>query len=172
MPRAMPLYLMIKPPAAQRAALRRCVSTYGLDDGYRPDKYHSTLLPLGDSRFWSPPMLNALCGLLRTVYAEPCPVGFDRLDRNALIGRKGLRGLRDFQRQLARQVARGFSVPDYSFNPHLSLAYRGVSGAKAAIEPIGWLVVEFLLIRSIHGVGHEELGRWPLRRCQSELRFD
>jgi len=170
MSRAMPLYLMIKPPPCQRAALLRCVSTYGLDASYRSEKYHSTLLRLGESQAWSPSMLDQLCQLLRTVDAEPCAVAFDRLDGNLLRGRKGLLGLRDFQRRLVRQVDRlGFPIPAYSFSPHLSLAYGAPPDRRAIIEPIGWLVTEFLLIRSIHGVGHEQLGNWPLRRRQLEL---
>lgn len=170
MSRAMPLYLMLKPPPTSRRALRRCVTAYGLDASYGPEKYHCTLLHLGESQTWSSGMLADLCGVLPTVDAEPCSVGFDRLDRNLLRGRNGLIGLRDFQRTLARQVGRlGFPVPDYSFWPHLSLAYGAASDRKAKIDPISWLVTEFLLVRSIHGVGHEQLGSWPLRRRQLEL---
>jgi 2'-5' RNA ligase len=169
----MPLYLMIKPPPAQRRTLAHCVSTHGLDPGYAPEKYHSTLLRLGESQAWSSAMLSELCGLLGTIDAEPCAVAFDRLDRNLLRARKGLTGLRDFQRRLVRQVDRlGFPIPEYRFWPHLSLAYGAASDAQANIEPIGWLVTDFLLIRSIHGVGHELLGRWPLRRRQLELPFE
>jgi len=170
MSRAMPLYLMLKPPLSQRAALLRCVSSFGLDPSYWPDKYHCTLLGLGESQDWSPAMLEQLCRLLATIDAEPCAIAFDRIDGNLLRGRKGLSGLRELQRKLARQVARlGFPIPAYSFSPHLSLAYGAPSDASAAIHPISWPATEFLLIRSIHGVGHEQLGRWPLRRRQLEL---
>jgi 2'-5' RNA ligase len=166
----MPLYLMIKPPRAQRRALEHCAGTYGLNTGYAPEKYHMTLLRLGESQAWTLAMLSELCGLLNTLDAEPCAVGFDRLDRNLLRGRNGLTGLREFQRKLARQVDRlGFNVPEYRFWPHLSLAYGILSDAKVRIKPIAWLATEFLLVRSIHGVGHEQLGRWPLRRRQLEL---
>ena len=37
------------------------------------------------------------------------------------------------------------------------------------IKPIGWLVEDFRLVRSVHGVGHEELGRWALERRQFDL---
>ena len=172
MTRAMPLYLMLKPPPPQRGALRHCVSTYGLDASYAPDRYHCTLLPLGESQAWSSAMLDELCALLRAVDAEPCSVAFDRLDRNLLRGRKGLTGLRALQRELARQVRRlGFPIPDYDFRPHLSLAYGAASETNAAIEPIGWLATEFLLIRSVHGMGHKQLGRWPLWRRQLVLPF-
>ena len=172
MNRAMPLYLMTKPPRRQCEALRRCVSTFGLDAGYQPDRYHTTLLRLGESQTWSPVMMDSLCGLLRNVDAEPCPIGFDRIDGNILRGRNGLTGLRAFQRMLAWQVARlGFALPVHDFWPHLTLAYRGASSANGRIEPISWLVEEFLLVRSVHGVGHELLGRWPLRRRQYELPF-
>lgn len=168
----MPLYLMLKPPPVQRAALSRCVDLFGLDGHYGPDRYHTTLLRLGESQAWSAPMLDALCAMLRIVDAEPCPIAFDRLDGNLLRGRNGLSGLRDLQRRLVRQVDRlGFGIPAYNFWPHLSLAYGPASATKAVIDPIGWLVTEFQLVRSIHGVGHELLGRWPLHRRQLELPF-
>src|ERR1043165_907438 len=140
MTRAMLLYLMLKPPPAQRRALRHCVSTYDLDAGYAPDRYHCTLLRLGESQAWSPAMLDELCALLGSVDAEPCSVVFDRLDRNLLRGRNGLTGLRALQRRLAGQVRRlGFNIPDYNFWPHLSPAYGAASETRAVIEPIGWL---------------------------------
>ena len=170
MSRAMPLYLMLKPPAAQRRALLQCTSAHGLDARYGPEKYHCTLFRLGESQAWSSARLSELCALLRAVDAEPCAIRFDRLDGNLLRGRKGLSGLRDFQRKLARQIERlSFPVPSYRFWPHLSLAYGAPSGARILIEPIGWQVTEFLLVRSIHGVGHQHLGHWPLRRRQLEL---
>jgi 2'-5' RNA ligase len=169
---AKPLYLMLKPPPSQRAALRRCVTGYGLDAGYAPEKYHCTLLRLGESELWSPAMLDALCRLLRTVDAEPCAVAFDRLEGSLLRGRKGLTGLRELQRKLARQACRlGVPLPEFRFSPHVSLAYGAAPDRKNAIAPIGWLATEFLLVRSVHGVGHEPLGSWPLRRRQYELPF-
>ena len=74
MSRAMPLYLMLKPLPTSRRVLRRCVTTYGLDASYGPEKYHCTLLHLGESQTWSSGML---ADLLRMVDAEPCSVGFD-----------------------------------------------------------------------------------------------
>ena len=57
---------------------------------------------------------------------------------------------------------------DHDFWLHLSLAYRGAAIAAARkIDPVNWMVDEFLLIRS--NKGHELLDSWPLRQRQYAL---
>jgi 2'-5' RNA ligase len=160
---------MIKPPPPVVKELRRCTLAFGLDETHKPDHYHATLQPLGESSLWPDARIDSLREALGSIEAEPFAVEFDRLDGTLLRGRKGLRAPGAFQRKLAQRLAaRGFALPDYEFWLHLSLAYKGPE-RRAAIRPIGWLVEDFRLIRSVHGRGHEELGRWPLRRRQLEL---
>lgn len=171
MTRAMPLYLMIKPPPFQRAALVRCANTFGIDSSYSSEKYHSTILKLGESQAWSSELLDRFCQWMDLFEAEPFPVNFEVLDGYLLRERK-VGSAAAFQRELARFAARlGFGLPEHRFWLHLSLAYGMPPNRRVAIEPINWLVEEVLLIRSIHGVGHEEIARWPLRRRQFELPF-
>lgn len=164
------LYFVLKPPLAQRAELRRCVARFGLDGSYAPEKYHCTLLPLGSSGDWTRATLRRLGQALSLFETEPFPVVFDRLDGNLLKGRSGLRAPERFQHALTNKLrVCGFPIPAYRFRLHLSLAYRGGTGRSAKIAPIVWMVEEFELIRSIHGVGHDPLGCWSLRRSQLEL---
>lgn len=48
------------------------------------------------------------------------------------------------------------------FTPHLTLLYgeRGIE--EQPIDPITWLVAEFVLIHSVRGEGHRLLGQWAL----------
>ncbi|MET0364355.1 MAG: 2'-5' RNA ligase family protein [Sphingobium sp.] len=69
---------------------------------------------------------------------------------------------------LARAMAReGVPLlPDYTFSPHVTLAYRqGPSASQQKVEPFGWDVEDFVLIRSLIGrTRHISLGTWPLDR--------
>jgi 2'-5' RNA ligase len=49
-----------------------------------------------------------------------------------------------------------------AFTPHVTLLYgeRGIEGH--AIDPIAWLVEDFVLIHSVRGRGHRLLGQWAL----------
>lgn len=170
--RPMPLYLMIKPPLTEREALRSCARRHGLDGSYAPEKYHCTLVRLGESRLWPPAALDLLGARLAALRAEPFAVVFDLLDGRALRPCKGLRRPGEFQRAAARLAAGcGVTLPESRFRLHLSLAYAGDPAPRARIAPIGWRVGEVLLIRSVHGVGYQQLGRWPLVPRQLELDF-
>ena len=47
-----------------------------------------------------------------------------------------------------------------NFTPHVTLLYDARDVDEYPIEPIGWTVKEFVLIRSLNG--HKHLVRWPL----------
>lgn len=161
------IYFMFKPPPAEAAAIDRLRRSLGIYSRYPPDRLHSTLLPLGQCE-----ELSALRAAAGSIRGEPFPAIFDRLDGNMLVGRKKLSGASAFQRRLAGAVAAAGLAPiRYDFRMHVSLDYGARPRRRQRIEPIGWLVEEFLLIRSVHGRGHVELGRWPLIRRQLELPF-
>jgi 2'-5' RNA ligase len=49
------------------------------------------------------------------------------------------------------------------FFPHVTLLYDGRCIPATEIDPVGWTVHDFVLIRSVHGESrHEYLARWPL----------
>jgi 2'-5' RNA ligase len=50
------------------------------------------------------------------------------------------------------------------FTPHVTLLYDNRRVPEQAIEPVGWTVREFVLMRSLLGMSrYETLGRWPLQ---------
>ncbi|MEO5937993.1 MAG: hypothetical protein ABIQ43_03175 [Sphingomonas sp.] len=159
---------MIKPPAAALREVCAQRASYGLGDSYPADRLHCTMLRLGDEADWSLARLVQLKHLLGTISAEPFPVMFDLIAGNLLRGARGMPSAAKFHRTL-RQKAEMCGVRiEHDFWLYLSLAYRGVAIAAARkIDPIGWTVEEFLLIRS--DKGHELLDSWPLRQRQYAL---
>lgn len=163
-----PLYLMFKPRARDRDALIRLCAALGIEIGYAPDRWHSTLLPVGES---TRATIDAIHLALRTFDADPFPVCFDHIEGDTLKPRKGQRMPGYFQRMLAAHLARnGVSVPDYTFSLHLNLAYGGTSIRRTAVPVIEWPVDEILLIQSGNG-RHTEHGRWPLIAQQGAFDF-
>ena len=79
-----------------------------------------------------------------------------------LIGEQGLRGLQSFRQMFcAALTRRGMRrLANTNFTPHVTLLYDARDVDEYPIEPIGWTVKEFVLIRSLNG--HEHLVRWPL----------
>jgi 2'-5' RNA ligase len=58
----------------------------------------------------------------------------------------------------------GFNVPKKLPDPHMTLFYDYRVIAGEPIDPIRWVVRDFVLVHSIYGEGrHELLGQWPLR---------
>jgi len=105
------------------------------------------------------------------VRTEPFEVSFDRTasfrgqpDNRpfVLIGEKGLHRLQSFRQMLgAAMMRRGLKrLASTSFTPHVTLLYDSRGVDEYPIEPIGWTVREFVLVRSLDG--HEHLVRWPL----------
>ena len=162
------LYIMIKPPPAALRQVCARRTSYGLDDSYPADRLHCTMLRLGDDAGWSTASLDQLKRTLGTVSAEPFPVVFDLIAGNLLRGAKGMPSASEFHRLLRHKAERCGVRIEHDFWLHLSLAYRGAAIAAARrIEPIGWMVEEFLLIRS--DKGHELVDSWPLRQRQYAL---
>lgn len=162
------LYLMIKPGAANRARLIRLCAALGIDIGYAPERWHSTLLPVGES---NPATIEALHRALSGFDAAPFSIAFDHIEGDTLKPRKGQRAPGLFQRTLAASLTRrGIALPDYAFRLHLNLAYGGASLRRARVEPIEWSIEDILLIESGNG-RHVEHGRWPLVARQASFDF-
>lgn len=136
---------------------------------YRRERFHVTLVPLGDIRLISAEMMRRILLAAESLQAEPFRLSFHRLDGNLLKG-KGMQAAKDFQQALVRQLeAFDVPVPDYDFDPHISLAYTEWQQRNVAIDPIRWTATEFTLVNSIHGKGPKPLGSWPLVARQGEL---
>jgi 2'-5' RNA ligase len=165
------VYLMIKPPAFEAAHMDGLRRLHGLPCRYEPARFHNTLLPLGDMRAISRSTLERILSAAASMRAEPFPVAFNRIRDNALVGSR-MRSLHTFQNALVQRLrAFGLILPDYAFRPHVSLAYTERQRRNIRVEPIGWRVEEFLLVNSVHGQGHQLLGRWPLVDLQGSFGF-
>lgn len=163
-----PLYLMIKPGAAHRARLIRLCAALGIDIGYAPERWHSTLLPVGES---DPATIDALHRALVGFDAAPFSIAFDHIEGDTLKPCKGQRAPGQFKRALAAWLTRrGIILPDYAFSLHLNLAYGGTSLRHARVKPVEWSVEDILLIESGNG-RHVEHGRWPLVARQASFDF-
>jgi RNA 2',3'-cyclic 3'-phosphodiesterase len=163
----LPLYLVIKPPAAVAREIDLFRHARGIERSYPPERLHMTLLPVGGLR----PFLDRLIEAAGSLQVDPFSVTLDRLDGNALAG-SSMRTLRDFQRRLVRRLAFfGLPLPAYSFRrPHLSLTYGDRLKHRGSIPPIRWQMHEFLLIQSGHG-RHDVLARWQLTLRQGSFGF-
>lgn len=161
-----PLYLMIKPRPPKRAELLRLCAAFDIEINYAPERWHSTLLPLGET---TPATIDAVHRALEPFDAEPFPVAFDHIEGYTLKPRKGQRAPGIFQRMLARRIAAaGIPLPPYAFSLHLNLGYGGTSQRRAAIPLVTWPVNEILLIESGSG-RHIDHGCWKLARRQLSL---
>lgn len=164
------LYLMLKTPAAVAEAIWRQSRALGIDSNYGRDRYHITLLPIGDARYLPQTLLALLLKALSSFQAEPFELALNRLDGNALKGGT-MPALDAFQRMLVEHLLTvGFPVDDYDFRPHLSLIYGEWQPRRSAIPPIRWRVEELLLVKSLPGRGrHELVTHVPLETRQYPL---
>ena len=167
------LFLAAVPDAGTAERIHQLAS--GLKRAHRfdgrliaPERLHISLfalggLPEGQHCFaWEAAM---------EVRTAPFQVWFDRTtsfrgrpDNHpfVLIGEQGLRGLQSFRQMFcAALTRRGMRrLANTNFTPHVTLLYDARDVDEYPIEPIGWTVKEFVLIRSLNG--HEHLVRWPL----------
>ena len=164
-----PIYLMLKPDRALAERIDHFRYEHGVPTDYPHNRLHSTVLPLWDRRVIVGNWLQRVCELMRGYAGEPFLISFNRFNGNALRA-TATAAFRQFRTNLQRHLREaGIPFPDYSADPHISLAYNHPSGSSRAITPFALRATHLLLIESIHGEGHVELGRWPLLPRQGEL---
>jgi 2'-5' RNA ligase len=167
------LFLAAVPDAGTAARIHLLASelkrAHCLDGGLiPPDRLHISLFALGGlpegqhCAAWEAAM---------EVRTAPFEVAFDRTASFrgrpgnhpfVLVGEKGLHVLQSFRETFCAALARkGMTrLATANFTPHVTLLYDARDVEECPIEPIGWTVKEFVLIRSSNG--HEHLVRWPL----------
>jgi RNA 2',3'-cyclic 3'-phosphodiesterase len=107
------------------------------------------------------------------VRVEPFEIWFDRSASFqgrpgnwpfVLVGDEGAVELRALRRVLGAALARrGMKrLARREFTPHVTMLYADRRVEEYPIEPIRWMVNEFVLVHS--DIGHRHLARWPLRR--------
>ena len=93
---------------------------------------------------------------------------FSRQPRNrpfVLRGDAGVASLHELQSALGKAMAAcGMGrLVEHKFTPHVTLLYDDRAIEPQPIDPVVWIVREFVLVRSLLGkTEHRILGRWPL----------
>ena len=172
------LFLAVFPDEAAVARLGALAAEQCARHGLRgkpllPERFHVTLLHLGDWAGLPPDVVEATMNAAARVRAAPFEVVFDRAgsfdgrrDKLPFVLRAdgGNAALRAFQADLATQLREAGVTPVGSaFEPHVTLAYDARKVAAEPVTPVGWRVEEFVLVHSLLGrTRHIRLGCWPL----------
>jgi len=138
------------------------------------ERLHITLHHIGDYAGLPPRVIAAIRDAAATVRMDPFEVEFDRVASFSgrpgnrplvLRGGDGLAELMKFQRGLSVAITRarvGRPVAS-QFTPHVTLLYDDIQVEELAVEPIRWIVREFILVHSLLGqTRHVPLARWSL----------
>jgi len=181
------LFFALIPDAAAIARIERLVpalrSAHGLKGkAIDTPRLHVTLHHLGHHAGLPAALVAAASEAAQSIAAAPFALLLDRAasfpkPRNApfvlLAGDRAVDGEGDsesgvtaFQRMLG-EAMQGAGLGGWvqsRFTPHLTLLYDDQRVAEQRIEPIEWMVREFVLVRSLLGRGtHLPVMRWPLR---------
>ena len=166
------------PAAAARIAQRAegLRNQHGLRGWRRPTELlHVTLNPVGAYCGLPSDVLSAAIEVGSSVEAAPFEVTFDRVssfrgtDHHPLVLRcsYAIAELMTLQKILgAAMRSTGLGPGNRSgFTPHVTLLYDRQSVPESGIgEPITWMVRDFVLVHSLHGLSeHVHRARWPLR---------
>ena len=147
---------------------------HGLIAKASPDVFHATICPVGYSHLILDERIQAALKAAEAVMAKPFEVVFDRV-RTYQNGQEkapfvaysadGLPKAELFRAALVAELRRaGFTFKKKLPDPHMTLLYDRIVVGQQEIDPIRWMVRDFVLIQSVYGQGrHIELGRWPLR---------
>jgi len=164
------LFFAIRPPAEKICDVVDL--TVALKIGgtpLRPERLHVSLLALSIDAALPEGLIEEAADVAGTVRMSPLHVIFDRVAGGSksavLLPSEPLGALRMLRERLGFALIRaGLDVRlDRRFSPHMTLLYRGQPLPEKEIEPITWLVDEFVLIDSHIGLTHHEtVGRWPL----------
>jgi 2'-5' RNA ligase len=133
-----------------------------------PTQLHVSLFFLGEPSEYVAEVISEAAAEVRT---RPFEIWFDRSASFqgrpgnwpfVLVGDDGVRGLLALRRALGAALARrGMKrLAKREFTPHVTMLYAERQVEEYPIEPIRWMVNEFVLIRSKNG--HRHLARWPL----------
>jgi RNA 2',3'-cyclic 3'-phosphodiesterase len=133
-----------------------------------PTHLHVSLFFLGAPSEYVAEVVSEAAAEVRT---QPFEIWFDRSasfqGRSGnwpfvLVGDDGVRGLLTLRRALGAALAsRGMKqLAKREFTPHVTILYAERQVEEYPIEPIRWVVSEFVLIHSKNG--HRHLARWPL----------
>jgi 2'-5' RNA ligase len=144
-------------------------------DAVIAEKLHVTIHFIGYFSELPTALIKSISHEAALVKASPFTARFDHAGSFAnqdkrqplvLRGGDGVAGFIGLNQALARTVRAGSAKLSSakSFTPHMTVFY-GSHLANVAIEPIEWLVTEFVLLRShtLMGKPYDVVGRWALQ---------
>ena len=139
------------------------------------DRLHITLDHLGDYHGLPSGVVEAASEAAAKIEQSAFEVVFDQAGSFAggkgnnpfvLLGDNDTTALHDF-RSILTNALRAAGVPSRSgkhFTPHITLLRDARLVSEHPIDPVRWIVREFVLVHSLLGQGkHDPLARWPLR---------
>jgi RNA 2',3'-cyclic 3'-phosphodiesterase len=170
------LFFAILPPASALLGIEQRAQALLLQHGLtgkpiRADRKHATLISLGGYDEAVPTDVVDTAGAVASALVMPrFEVAFDKAMTFAGSGAFVLTGddaaapINSFRTALDQALARAGLRTWPSNIAHMTLAYSDRQIAAHSIEPLRWLVEDFVLIHSLVGqTVHRHLGRWPLR---------
>ncbi|SMH40986.1 2'-5' RNA ligase family protein [Mesorhizobium australicum] len=168
------LFFALRPDAAVNAEVDRCLPVWRGRFGLRgkamaPARRHVSLLALGPRTRLPAGHVERVCSAAAGFSCPPFEIRFDRIMRFGgnnivLTGGNGNLATDAFRQDLATRLRNALPPQHGRFTPHMTLLHdRGASFATSEIEPLGWVVRDFVLVESYRGEGlHVEVDRWPL----------
>ena len=141
----------------------------------RPEHLHATLFFLGERGALPGHIITRVAEAAAAVKMSPFEVLFDRTMSFSetshthpfvLAGDAGVERLKKFRQMLGTSMMRNGlrHLVRTSFMPHVTLLYDKQIVDEQPIEPISWIVHEFVLIRSLYRrTTHIHQARWPPR---------
>lgn len=173
------LFFAIYPDATAAGRIARLAQRAQAEHGLKgkptaPERLHVTLHHLGAFAGVPEAIVAMACDAASQVALPPFDVTFDRT--SSFPGRRSKRpfvlragaennGLLELQATLGLALqAAGLAVKaDSRYTPHVTLFYDEHRPAGQSVDPIGWTVREFVLVRSRLGRSqYVQLARWPL----------
>jgi len=150
-----------------------CVK-HELAGSVRPSVLHMTICAIGYFPVLPEERVETARGVAGRLVAKPFEMMLNRVrtypngkEKPPLVAfaDSGMSRVDLFRHALIADLRRnGFSFPKKLPDPHMTLFYDRRVVAEEPIDPIRWVVRDFVLVHSIYGEGrHELLGQWPLR---------
>jgi RNA 2',3'-cyclic 3'-phosphodiesterase len=173
------LFFAVYPDAPARERLARLAQLLRERHGLRgrafaPERFHVTLAMAGDHVGLPPEVLERAFAAGAAIRGAPFELTLDRVEAFArpknrpcvLLAREGFVPLVALHEALERSLKASslLSRAERAYRPHLTLQYDDRGLPAQAVEPIGWVVDEVVLMRSLLGRSqHLPLARWRLR---------
>lgn len=156
----------------ERNAQQLCIRHRLAARALAPERLHVSLLGFGHHAGLPRDFVTAVIEVAETIAIPPFEATFDRvvsfIGRTrplVLCGGEGVEELVMFQRHLSEAIQKnGLGRLKTQYMPHITLLYDAHGIEEHAIEPVRWIVKEFVLVHSLLGrSSYVPLGRWPLR---------